>query len=144
MFVTGRTKAFVFGLVIVFVLVHEQTIRKMQVRYNDAYSEVHSLPGGGPQGSLVGLIEYFVQSNDNADSVDPDLRFKYVDDLSVLELILLTGILSEYNFKQHVASDVGIDEYYVAPENIQTQDTLDRISDWTNQNKMKLNVDKTN
>ena len=94
--------------------------REMQVRYNDAYSGVHRLPGGGPQGSLVGLIEYFVQSNDNADSVDPELRFKYVEDLSVLELILLAGILSEYIFKQHVASDVGIDEYYVDPQNIQT------------------------
>ena len=31
------------------------------------------LPGGGPQGTLLGLIEYFVQSNDNADCVEPGL-----------------------------------------------------------------------
>ena len=125
------------------ILASYLTDRKMQVRYNDAYSSTHSLPGGGPQGSLVGLIEYFVQSNDNADCVDPDLRFKYVDDLSVLELIMLAGILSEYNFKQHVASDIGIDEKYVAPENLKTQDTLANLADWTDENKMKLNKDKT-
>ena len=121
------------------ILASYLTDRKMQVRYNDAYSSTHNLPGGGPQGSLVGLIEYFVQSNDNADCVDPDLRFKYVDDLSVLELVMLAGILSEYNFKQHVASDIGIDEKYVAPENLKTQDTLAKLADWTDENKMKLN-----
>ena len=66
----------------------------MQVRYNGAYSGTYSLPGGGPQGTLVGLIEYFVQSNDNADCVDPDLRFKFVDDLSILELVMLSFSLS--------------------------------------------------
>ena len=116
----------------------------MQVKYNDTYSNTHSLPGGGPQGSLVGLIEYFVQSNDNADCVDPDKRFKYVDDLSVLELVMLAGLLSEYNFRQHVASDIGIDELYVAAENLETQQNLNQIADWTDENKMKLNEEKTN
>ena len=104
------------------ILASYLTDREMQVRYNDSYSGTHSLPGGGPQGSLVGLIEYFVQSNDNADSVDPDLRFKYVDDLSVLELVMLAGLVSEFNFKQQVASDIGIDELYVAGENLTTQE----------------------
>ena len=115
----------------------------MQVRYNDSYSRTHSLPGGGPQGSLVGLIEYFVQSNDNADCVDPDKRFKYVDDLSILELLLLAGLVSEYNFKQQVASDIGIEELFVDPDNTKTQDHLNRIAEWTDQNKMKLNENKT-
>jgi hypothetical protein len=91
--------------------------RQMQVKYNGTYSSTYQLPGGGPQGTLVGLIEYFVQSNDNADCVDPGLRFKYVDDLTILELVMLGMWLSEYNFKQHVASDIGIDEMYVDPSN---------------------------
>ena len=62
------------------ILASYLTDRKMQVKYNDMYSGTYTLPGGGPQGSLVGLIEYFVQSNDNANCVDPDLRFKFVDD----------------------------------------------------------------
>lgn len=48
--------------------------------------------GGGPQGTLLGQIEYLVQSNDNADVVDPEDRYKYIDDLSVLQLILLSGL----------------------------------------------------
>ena len=69
------------------------------------------------------------------------MRFKYVDDLTVLELVMLVGLVSEYNFKQHVASDIGID---VPANNLTTQDNLNDIADWTNQNKMKLNEDKSN
>ena len=125
------------------ILASYLTDRQMQVKYNDTYSDTHILPGGGPQGSLVGLIEYFVQSNDNADCVEPDKRF-FVDDLSVLELVMLTSLLSEYNFKYHVASDVGIDELYVAPENLKSQGTLNKIASWTEENQMKLNEEKTN
>ena len=120
------------------------TNREMQVRYNDSYSGTYQLPGGGPQGTLLGLIEYFVQSNDNADCVEPDLKFKFVDDLSFLELVMLAGILTEYNFKQHIASDIGIDELYVPAESLKTQSDLDNIAEWTHQNKMQLNTKKTN
>ena len=125
------------------VLVSYLSDRQMQVRFNDAYSGTYSLPGGGPQGTLVGLIEYFVQSNDNADCVDPDLRFKFVDDLSVLELVMLSGLLTEYNFKQHVASDIGIDELYVPASSLKTQSDLNSIADWTNKNNMQLNEEKS-
>ena len=120
------------------------TDRQMQVRYNDEYSGTYSLPGGGPQGTLLGLIEYFVQSNDNADSIDPDLRFKFVDDLSFLELVMLAGLLTEYNFKQHVASDIGIEEQYVPAQSLKTQSDLDTIAKWTDENKMQLNTNKSN
>ena len=125
------------------VLVSYLSNRQMQVRYNGTYSSTYQLPGGGPQGTLVGLIEYFVQSNDNADCVDPELRFKYVDDLTVLELVMLGMWLSDYNFKQHVASDIGIDEKYVATSNLKTQEDLNTIADWTDQNLMKMNEEKT-
>ena len=126
------------------VLVSYLTDREMQVRYNNIYSSTYKLPGGGPQGTLVGLIEYLVQSNDNADCVEPDMRYKYVDDLTVLELVMLTGLLSEYNFKQHVASDIGIDELFVSADNLKTQDNLNSIANWTEQNKMQLNEQKSN
>ena len=126
------------------VLASYLTNRQMQVKHNNAYSRTHKLPGGGPQGTLVGLIEYFVQSNDNADCVDPELRFIYVDDLSALELVMLASLLSEYSFKQHVASDIGIDELYVSPSNLKTQENLHNIASWTSENKMKLNEEKSN
>ena len=86
---------------VIHLLVSYLTDRQMQVRFNGAYSGTYKLPGGGPQGTLLGLIEYFVQSNDNADCVEPELRVKYLDDLSVLELVMLGRFLCEYNFKQY-------------------------------------------
>ena len=94
--------------------------------------------------TVLGLIEYFVQSNDNADCVERELRFKFVDDLSVLMLVMLGGVLCEYNFKQNVANDIGIDEQYVPSTSLKTQQNLDNISAWTTQHIMKLNTDKTN
>ena len=89
------------------------TDRKMRVKFNNEVSEFLDLIGGGPQGTLIGGIEYLVQSNDNADIVAAEDRFKYIDDLSVLQLVLLSGLLTDYNFHQHVASDIGIDQKYL-------------------------------
>ena len=66
------------------ILVSYLSDREMQVRFNNNYSSTHQLPGGGPQGTMIGLIEYLVQSNDSADCVDQDIWLKYVDDLAVL------------------------------------------------------------
>ena len=54
-----------------------------------------------------------VPSNDIADHVDEKLKFKFVDDLSVLELVMLSSLLAEYDLNQHVTNDIVIDEHYV-------------------------------
>ena len=82
----------------------------MKVKFNGEMSKLLTLIGGGPQGTLLGGLEYIVQSNDNADIVPVEDRFKYIDDLSVLQLVCLSGLLVEYNFFEHVASDIGIDD----------------------------------
>ena len=84
----------------------------MKVQLNGEQSDEQDLIGGGPQGTLLGVIEYLVQSNDNADDVDEGVRFKYIDDLTVLEVIYLTGLLTEYDFHNHVASDIAIGQPY--------------------------------
>ena len=112
------------------------------MKFNGEISELYSLIGGGPQGTLLGGIEYTAQSNDNADIVPPQDRFKYIDDLSVLQLVLLSGLLVEYNFYEHVASDVGIDQKFLPPNSYNCQDTLNFISNWTRENKMQLNEAK--
>ena len=86
------------------LLISYLTDRKMKVKFNGETSDFHSLVGGGPQGTLIGQLEYLVQSNDNADIVCPQDRLKYIDDLSVLQLVLLSGLLVEYNFQEHVAT----------------------------------------
>ena len=50
----------------------------------------------------------------------------------------------EYNFFEHVASDIGIDDQYLPAASYQTQDHLNFISNWTTENLMKLNEAKSN
>ena len=117
--------------------------RKMKVKWRDTLSTVRDLPGGGPQGCSLGLIEYDSQTNDNTDFLMEDDKYKFVDDLSVLEVInLITIGLSSYNFYQHVASDIGINQSYIPSKNLKSQCYADNICQWTVQNKMKLNEKK--
>ena len=119
--------------------------RKMTVKWHGIKSSTYDLPGGGPQGCTFGLLEYKSSSNNNADHVPQKMRFKFVDDLSILEKLnlILLG-LSSYNFRQHVASDIGTNQKFLPSSNIQSQQYLDKIEDWTNANKSKLNVKKSN
>ena len=72
------------------------------------------------------------------------MRFKFVDDLSVLDkLNLILQGLSSYNFKNHVASDIGINQKFLPSENFKSQEYLSQIENWTAENKMKLNVKKS-
>ena len=112
----------------------------MQVRYNSAYSGIYSLPGGGAQGTLLGVLQFLVQSNDNADCVSSDMRFKFVDDLSILELVLLASLLTEYDVRNHIPNDVGIDESFIPPVHLKTQSYLDEIAEWTERNQMGNNL----
>ena len=120
------------------------TDRKMKVKFNGEVSDFLALIGGGPQGTLLGQIEYLVQSNDNADNIPPEDRFKYIDDLSILQLICMSGLLIEYDFHEHVASDVGIDQKFLPAASYGIQGSLDQISTWTSENLMRLNAAKCN
>ena len=116
----------------------------MKVKWKNQLSSSRDLPGGGPQGSSIGLIEYDSQSNDNTDFLSPEDKYKFVDDLSTLELINLIMVgLSSYNFKNHVASDIGIDQLYLPCDNIKSQTYMDNISEWTQQKQMSLNEKKS-
>ena len=50
-----------------------------------------------------------------------------MDDLTILELVLFADLLTEYDFKLHVASYIGIDEQYISADNLETQAHLDDI-----------------
>ena len=96
--------------------------RQMAVKWNGRMSKPHPLPGGGAQGGQLGQIEYLSQTNDNVDFLDYDAKFKFIDDLSVLEMInLVMSGISCYNFKQHVASDIGTHGQYLPIVNVQSQ-----------------------
>ena len=118
--------------------------RKMVVKWHGVVSSLRKLNGGGPQGALWGILEYLSQTNNNTDDISPDKKFKFIDDLSILEVInLLTIGLASYNFRQHVASDIPADGLFLDPKNMLTQEYLNSISDWTKANKMMLNKEKS-
>ena len=55
----------------------------------------------------------------------PDDRWKWVDDLTTIEIVdLITVGLSSYNFRQHVSSYIPIHGQFVAPENLKTQNYI--------------------
>ena len=105
------------------------------------------MSGGGPQGTLLGVLEYVVQCSNNADCVEETLRFKYLDDLTFLELISLSTLsngLSSYNVKNHVPCDIGVDHLFISTGSLCTQTYINSISQWTDKNLMLLNADKSN
>ena len=100
--------------------------------------------GGGPQGATIGILEYLSQSNNNADWVEDNDRFKFVDDLTILEIVdLLTVGLTSYNIRQHVPSDISVHNQFIPPQNLKSQQWLQDIDAWTTNQKMKLNQNKT-
>ena len=118
--------------------------RKMVVKWHGTVSSQRDLNGGGPQGSLWGILEYLSQTNNNTDYVSPEKKFKFIDDLSILEVVNLLSIgLASYNFKLHVASDIPTNGLFIDPRNMLTQEYLDKITDWTKANKMMLNKEKS-
>ena len=126
------------------VLVNYFQDRRMRVKWHGEFSSTRNMPGGGPQGCYLGGIEYTSQSNDNGQCVPTEDRYKFVDDLSLLEIInLITIGLTSYNFKNHVASDIAIGDSYLPPNNAESQNFLNSIEEWTENKKMKLNKKKS-
>ena len=97
------------------------------------------LNGGLAQGSTFGLWEYLSQSNDNADCVNEEERFKFVDDLSFLEVVNLINVgIATYNVKQHVPSNIPTHNQIIKSDNLKSQKYLHIINDWTENEKIKL------
>ena len=112
----------------------------MSVKWHQTNSSSQNLSGGGPQGATLGLLEYLSQSNNNCDHVDPELRFKWMDDLSLLEVVnLLTIGIATFNVKQQVPNDIPVDNGYISNTNLKSQEHINKISLWTDKKKMKLN-----
>ena len=72
------------------------------------------------------------------------MRYKFIDDVSVLEVIDLVEVgISSYNVKHHVPSDIPTHNQWIPPENIDSQIHLDKIQAWTENKLMKVNGTKT-
>ena len=119
--------------------------REMRVKWRGRLSTSRALPGGGPQGGTLGIEEYLSQNNDNTDFLENDDKYKFIDDLSTLELINLLSIgLASYDFENHVPSDIAAGNFFLQPYKIKSQNYLENIEHWTESKQMKLNKKKTN
>ena len=118
--------------------------RTMKVKWHGQTSSVRELNGGGPQGATFGIWEYLAQSNENANCVDQDSKFKFVDDLTVLEKInlLLIGLAS-FNCKNSVPSDIPTHNQIIPADQLKSQKYINDINEWTKNQKMILNKNKT-
>ena len=119
---------------LVTILIDFMSSQKMQVKFNGKLSKMWDLVGGSPQGSLVGQDCYIVSSNDNTEDMDDEDTFKYIDDVNLLEIVIMANILQEYDYLEHVPSDIGVDDKFLPPESFQMQEKLDSIYKWTEQN----------
>ena len=62
---------------LILLLASYLTDRQMKVKFNGEMSEFMALIGGGPQGTLLGQLDYLVQSKDNT------MLFHQKTDLSI-------------------------------------------------------------
>ena len=119
--------------------------RKMYVKWHGQQSKSRHLHGGWLHGGTFGILEYLSQSNKNASYAAEDKRWKCVDDLTILEIInLLTVGMSCFHVKNQVQSYMHIDKNYIFEESLITKTHLEKISEWTLNQKMKVNKKKTN
>ena len=118
--------------------------RVIKVKFHGKISKGRNQPGSGAQGATLGNQEFTSQTNNNADCIPEEDRYKFVDDLSILEIINMINIgLSSYNFRNHVASDIATDGQFVTNEHLKSQEYLNVINAWTENQKMEISAKKT-
>ena len=112
----------------------------MKVKWNGVTSTERKLNGGDPQGATFGIWEYLAKSNESADCVNPEYRFKFVDDLTVLEKVNLLVIgLASFNCHNTVPSDIPDHNQFIPAEHLKSQEYISKIKKWTDNQKMILN-----
>ena len=118
--------------------------REMTVKWHGCLSTPRKINGGGPQGATIGISEYLSQSNNNTDFIDSEDKFKFIDDLTVLEIVNLISVgLLSYNTKNHIPSDIAVDQNFIPPQSLKSQQWLIQLNSWTLKQKMLLNKKKT-
>ena len=126
------------------ILINYFQNRRMVVKFGNATSQPKTLNGGGPQGATFGILEYLSQSNSNANCVESENRFKFIDDLTILEIINVLNIgLASHHTKQQVPNNIITSNLFLPSSNTKSQLFLDTISEWTKKQKMQINEKKS-
>ena len=134
----------------------------MVVRYKGETSSLKYLPGGGPQGALLGLLLFLVlvndvgfddQSNENGELITckkrvklfNELHLKYVDDLALLEAIDMTTQLHHVPVDSRTQPDTFHERtgHKLLAEHSKVYENLKNTENYAERNKMKINYRKT-
>ena len=105
---------------------------EMRIKWHNQFSRPRKMPGSGAMGSNIGNWEFDSQINHNADCVPEKDQYKFVDNLTVLEIINLINIgISSHNFKNQVPNDVPSHGQIIPNTNLRSQGYIEDISKWT-------------
>ena len=106
--------------------------RRMRVKWRGTLSNERQLPGGGAMGATLGIWEYLSQTNDNGDSIPVEDRFKFVDDMTVLEVINLVNVaIQTYDVINHVPSDIAGHNQFIDGKELKSQEYLKDLNQWS-------------
>ena len=137
--------------------------REMVLRYKGYSSGRKSLPGGGPQGTLLGLFLFLILINSagytnlekqlgdhmtvkmNKRTPIPNIHLKYIDDMAMAEAVVLKNTLLRnpdpcppQPFAYHDRTR------HIMPEDgCQMQEQINKLLEYCRQNQMLINGDKT-
>ena len=135
--------------------------RCMKVKYKGSYSSLFSLPGGGPQGTLLGLFLFLVlindigfpnQVNNTGDKITAKkkvkelnvIHLKYVDDLTLAEAIDMDKL--EHREIEHRPQPDAFrcrTGHKLNPSESRLFSQIDKVQEYATRHKMKINVEKT-
>jgi hypothetical protein len=138
------------------------TDRSMKVKYKGKYSSIYSLPGGGPQGSLLGLFLFLVLINDlgfegQVNNVGElitskkklteinGIHLKYVDDLALAEPVNMASQLTTVPLDERPLPDTfrARTGHKLNIETSKVFEQLNKTKVYAEENRMKLNLSKT-
>ena len=118
--------------------------RSMKVKWHGKLSESRHMPGSGAMGSCLGNWEFDSQTNNNADCIPEEDRFKFVDDLSFLEVVNLVNIgIFTHNTWQQVPNDLPTHGQMVDNSRLKSQQYLDNLNLWSDNQEMIISEKKT-
>ena len=137
--------------------------RTLIVKYNGSESKSKRMPGGGPQGTILGLFLFLIQINEAGfKEQDKEIgkritecakkrkeittgHWKYVDDLTLAEALDLKKCLESdsENILEKPLAYLDRTNHILPSNNSKVQGQLDEINEYAMINEMKINKNKT-
>ena len=137
--------------------------REIEVQYKGAKSARKNLPGGGPQGTVLGMFLFLIlinkagfkniQKNTGTTICNPrintrapidEIHVKWIDDMTIAEAIHLKSSLEIDYSQQHPVTFHERTGHRLPPEKSKVQGLLTELLKYAEDHEMKINEAKTN